>query len=161
MQNIADMYPPFWMSPVRVIVVIVVIAAVIAIRVFVMRLLQKLALRIQRKAAEAARLKDPQVLNQALAQLANLYNAYMRREISAAAAVEQASALVRETYDHVMNHRTRYQARYEIAARRLAAMGELVAHSYTVEFTDDKQPVADEVVEAIFTKAKGVIESCR
>lgn len=161
MQGGADVYSPFWASPVRVIVAATVIVAIVVARIFITRLLRKLALRAQRKATEAAQLKDPQLLDQTLTQLTNLYNAYTRHELSAAAAVEQASALVRETYDHVMNHHTRYQAHYEIAARRLVAMSELVAHSYTVEFVDSEQSAADKAVEAVFAKAKGVVESCR
>lgn len=163
MQGGVSVYPPFWMSPMRVVIVIVVIIVIIGGNFLINRLLRNLALQAQRKLTKAAQHKDPNLLDQTLVQLTNLYNAYTRRELAAAAVTEQMSALVRETYDQVMNHRTRYQARYEIAARRLAAMSDLVAHSYPVEFTDNsnEQTVADEAVAAIFAKAKGVIESCR
>lgn len=162
MQGGVNVYPPFWVSPVRVIVVVGCIIAIVAGNILVRNMLRNLALRAQRKLTEAAQRKDPGLLDQALVQLTNLYNAYTRRELAAAATAEQMSAIVREAYDQAMNHRTRYQARYEMAARRLAAMSELVAHSYPVEFADDgKQVAADEAIATIFAKAKEVIESCR
>ncbi len=157
----ANIYPPFMMSPVRLLVVIGIGTFIILGRFLIRRLLARLAMRVQRKVVQAAQTKDPQILAKALEQLDSLYAAYMRRELSAAAAVEQASSLVREVYDTIMNHQTRYQARYEIAARGLQKLSELVQHAYPVEFTDSKHAIPDEAVAAIFAKAKEVIESCR
>ncbi len=161
MQSGIEMYPPFWMTPIRVFAVVAIIIFLVLAKVAIAQLLRQAALRAQRQATARAAAKDPQLLAEALKQLSNLYNAYLRRELSAALAVEQASALVRETYDQVMNHRTRYQAHFEIAARKLVTLSELVARAYPVEFSDSKHPIPEQAVETIFTKAKEVIESCR
>ena len=157
----ANVYPPFMMSPVRLLIVLGVIAVSIMGRFLTRRVLARLAIRAQRNVVQAAQTKDPQLLAGALQQLDSLYAAYMRREMSAAVAVEQASSLVREVYDIIMNHQTRYQARYEISARGLQKLSDLVQHAYPVEFTDSKHAIPDEAVAAIFAKAKEVVESCR
>ena len=156
-----NVYPPFWMSPLRLIIVCSAIVAVLTIRFLAKRALRRLALRLQRKASEQAQAKDPKLVAHALEQLDNLYAAYGRQELSASVAVEQASALVRETYDTVMNHRTRYQAHYEIASRRLETLSQLVQRSYPVEFAATEHVIAPEAVSAIFADAKKVLESCR
>lgn len=161
MQNVTDVYPPFWVSPWRLVGVVSFVVLVIACRAIIKRLLRYWALQTQRRVTKEAQTKDPQLLDNALRQLNNLHNAYMRREISADHAVEQASSLVRETYDQVMNHRTRYQARYEVAARRLAHVEELIAKSYPVEFAKTTGVVSDDAVIEVFAKAEEVVESCR
>lgn len=157
----ANLYPPFWMSPLRLVVVLAVMAGAFGVRILTKRLLRWLALREQRKLTQQVERKDPKLVASSLQQLANLYAAYERRELSASVAVEQASALVRETYDTMMNHKTRYQARYEIAARRLEKLGDLVKHSYPVEFAGTDHEIPREAVSVIFSMAREVLESCR
>lgn len=161
MRSVTDVYPPFWISPLRLIVVVALFVMLIVARLLVKRLLTRLALRAQRHAAAQALVKDPHILDTAIGQLNNLYGAYTRREISAAAAVEQASALVREAYDNVMNHSTRFQARYEIAARRLVHVEALITKTYPIEFVTRNDPQLDAAVVDVFAKAEEVIESCR
>lgn len=161
MQNVTDVYPPFWISWWRLAAVIAVIVLIVGGRVVIKHVLRYMALQSQRRLTQQAQTKDPHVLDNALAQLTSLHDAYMRRELSADSAAEQASLLVREVYDNVMNHQTRFQARYEIAARRLERVEQLVAKTYPVEFAKTTGQVTDAAVLEVFTKAKEVIESCR
>lgn len=161
MQSGINMYPPFLLSPWRLTAIVGIIIVVIAGKFLIKRWLKHLALQTQRRVTREAQTKDPKLLDNALTQLANLHNAYMRRELSADSAVEQASILVRETYDQIMNHRTRYQARYEVAARQLQHVEQLMTKTYPVEFAKTSGVVADAAVIEVFAKAEEVIESCR
>lgn len=161
MRDVVDVYPPFRMPALYLILIVSIVVLVVATRFGIRKLLQHLAIRRQQQAVADAQRKDPQLIDQAIRQLDSVHQAFRRKELSAAHAVEQASALVRETYDAVMNHRTRYQAQYEIASRRLEHLADLVYHAYPVEFADTVHAIPDEAVEQIFTKAKGVLESCR
>ncbi|MCA9330633.1 hypothetical protein KC957_01175 [Candidatus Saccharibacteria bacterium] len=161
MQGGVDVSAPFWISPLRLVVVLLFIIALVAARFFIRRQLKNAALRRQRKEAERAQRKDPRRIDDAIAQLHSVYAAYQRQELSAAVAVEQASAVVRETFDEVMNHRTRYQAHYEIANRRLENLAALIAQAYPVQFVGTDHLVSPEAVKHIFDTAEGVLSSCR
>lgn len=161
MPNGVDVLPPFWLSPIRLIVMIAIILGLGITRILVRRLLKDAALRQQRRVAELAQRKDPRRIDAALEQLRSVYAAYERQELSAAAAVEQASAIVRETFDDVMNHNTRYQAHYEIASRRLDNLAALVSQAYPVQFVGTAHQVAPESVQHIFASAEEVLAACR
>jgi hypothetical protein len=161
MQNGADIFPPLWLPPGRLLVVIASILFLIAARIAVIKYLQSLAFKRQRQAVAKAQAKDVGLIDGALSQIDALRAAYMRGELSAAAAAEQTSAVVRETYDAMMNHQTRYQARYEIASRRLEQLAELIHSTYSVEFAHTSHQISPEAVEHMFAQAKGVLQSCR
>lgn len=161
MQNGVDIYPPFWLPPWRFVALAGGILIVLIARYALIRLLRKRALRHQQRAVAQAQTKDSRLVDQALQQLDQLKAAYLRGELSASGAAEQASAVVRETYDTMMNHRTRYQAHYEIASRKLEKLTELIRNIYPVEFAHTTHQIPTQAVERIFVLSREVVEACR
>jgi len=156
-----DIYPPFSMPYIWLCITLGIIALIVGGHFVVRWLLRHAALKRQQRAAIKLSQKDPELVSHALSQLENLKNAYQRNELSPDAAAEQVSALVRETYDQAMNHRTRYQAKYEIAARNLSHVAKVTEHAYPVEFSKVTHELAPAAVESLFAKAKETIEQCR
>jgi hypothetical protein len=161
MQGGADIYGPIWLPVGRFGALCLIIVGILVGRWVLVRYLQKLALKRQQLAVSRAQTKDTSKIDQTLSQLEALRAAYLRGELSASGAAEQASALVRELYDSLMNHQTRYQARYEIASRRLEKLATLISSTYPVEFASTHNQIAQEAVEHMFAQAKEVVESCR
>ncbi len=161
MQNGVDIYPPAWLPVWRFAAILGLLVIVLAGRQVLIRMLRNRALKHQRRAQAQAQNKDARLVDQALQQLEQLQAAYARGELSAAGAAEQASAVVRETYDAMMNHRTRYQAQYEIASRKLEKLSELLRNTYPVEFANAAHQIPPEAVNRIFALSKEVVQACR
>jgi len=158
MQNGTDIYPPFSLSARYAILSALIIISLVLIILGLKKLLTILAIRTQRQTLNKP--KDHTLLDKALQQLGVIYGQYTSRAITPQLAAGQTSELVRKTFDELMNHRTHYEARYEIAARRLQKMEAFLLAGYPVEFAKNAE-FSSEGQQLFFTLAREVLESCR
>lgn len=159
MQNVVDIYPNFTVSARWALLAVLTVFLILALRLFGARLSRIFAMRTQARMATLSKVGKDDRINDALERLERLKQAYQSGRSDAAQTAEQVSVLVRETFDYVMNHRTRYQARYEVAARKLTRLDDVMSLSYPSEFGSSDDPVSLDM--AVFDIAKEVLESCR
>jgi hypothetical protein len=159
MQNGTDIYPPFSLSARYIFIYVIFIFLIIGLLFLLKKLLLTIAIRTQQRALHP--IKNTALLEQALQQLSYIYQQYNSHAISPQVATTQASLLVRQTFDELMNHQTRFEARYEVALRRLEKLEALLAAGYPVEFVENAQFASPEHEQTFFTLAKEVLELCR
>ncbi len=160
MQNGTDIYSNFSISPFWAIMAALAVIIVVGLQLFGSKMLKSLTLRKQQKSLQLSRDDNIADVAEALLQLDAIKMSYQQKNITSSVAAFKLSELVRATFDKLMHHNTIYQARYEVAARKLEAMAVILTNSYPAEFTDDTlAPV--ELQIATFDRAREVIESCR
>ena len=154
-----DIHPPLQLSPWRSVIAFLLVFVVIAGYYLWLLATRMLAIRRQKALAKHAKPNFDTVINDALKQIETIRQQVSSQQMSPHDAAEQLSAVVRSTFDTTMNHRTRYQAKYEIAERRLDHILEILEISYPIEFSAEKG-VLDTLTKLCDT-SKQVVESCR
>lgn len=119
-----------------------------------------LALKKQHRLIELQKANKPQVIAHALQEITRIRQAVEADSLLVDAGAAQISLVTRSAFDTLMNHRTSYAAKYEVAARQLGEVEAMLANAYPVMFSE-----ASNKDKAAFGTLCGaavkVVESCR
>lgn len=118
----------------------------------------RLALRGQQKLVELQKPHKDQIIARALQEINRIRQAVESGTLPPETGAAQVSLVARTAFDTLMNHRTVYQAKYEIAIRRLDTMVAMLETSYPVAFDP---PRDKSTFSQICDAAIKVVESCR
>jgi hypothetical protein len=159
MQNIADINPPLQLGIFRLVVSASVALLIVLGYLGWVYLSRMLALRRQKTLAKNAKPNFEAIILQALRQIEAIKQAVNTQQLSPKEAATQLSTIVRSTFDTTMNHRTVYQAKYEIAERKLEHITKLLDISYPLEFSTN--PGVQQSILQLCDDGRKVVESCR
>ncbi len=127
---------------------------------YVLRWLRKkIALALQRRATMVPKPHKDQIIAKALQEIAEIKHTVETGSLPADQGALRISAVVRGAFDIIMNHRTLYAAKFEVAQRHLTTLESMLTVDYPVAFNPparDQQGFA-----ATCAKAVEVIEACR
>ena len=160
MQNGADIYPNFDVSSTWFVLAVTILFVVVFVKVFGAKILKRLAMHKQAKEIAISKKQYRRSIDQAIAQLEQIRSSYLAGQKTATDAAYEMSVLVRGTFDQIMQHRTMYQARYELTLRNLTALAAMLEGSYPPEFSANSIQAVP-LDAAVFDQARGVLESCR
>lgn len=155
----ADIYAPLTLSWYWPIIGIGGFIAVVGGYYVLRWLRKKIALALQRRAAIVPKPHKNQIIAKALQEITQIKQAVERGSLPADQGALRISAVVRGAFDLIMNHRTLYAAKFEVAQRHLTTLENMLTVNYPVTFnppTHDQQGFA-----AACAKAVEVIEACR
>lgn len=158
MQNDIDIYPNFSVSPTWTIITVLLIVTVLSFRFIGPKILKNISMRKQAKEINISKKDKVKYIDEAILKLQTIKSEYSQGKKSSRDAAFEASQITREAFDVVMNHKTRYQARYEASMRNLQSIADLLDNAYPPEFNGNSETTLD---VSLFDKAIGVLESCR
>lgn len=159
MQGGVSIYPSQSMPFKWAIGATVVYVLVITVYFVVRYIMHQRAMAIQR---ELSRVNTPnlaEVIGAALAEIEHVRAGVQDESISPSSAAGRLSKVSRETFDFRMNHRTMYQSRSEVVARRLDKVGTLLDKVYPVEYSGKTYSKQDAF--ELCDTSKELVESCR
>ncbi len=119
---------------------------------------RRLALRAQQRVVEQSKPHADDVIRRALAEIRRIEQEVMAGKLTADAGAAQVSLIARSAFDSLMNHRTAYSARYEVALRHLQSMEQMLTLVYPVAFRPTENHQA---FMSVCTSATQVVEACR
>jgi len=158
MQNGTDIYPIFSVTAMWFLLTVLTISLFIMVYFFGAKILKRVALHKQKKSIRIDSAGREKIINDAINKIQKIKAKYDANEISSKDAAYEASKLTRQVFDHLMNHKTSNQARYETKLRNLNSISELLDSAYPPEFTNRGNHDID---TKLFDKAIGVLELCR
>lgn len=159
MPSIVDnIYPPVLVTPWWMIASIASLVGIVVGYYLVRWIRVRLALKRQQKLLAINKPHKAEIINRALQELARIRQEVTAGTLPAHQGAQQVSLTVRAAFDAVMNHQTQYSAKYEVAARSLRVMTELLTEAYPAEFAGRRPDAA--AFERVYNQAVKVVQSC-
>jgi hypothetical protein len=159
MPSIVDnIYPPVLVSMWWMITAITVLIGAVAGYYVVRWLRVRLALKRQQKLLLVAKPHKAEIISRALQELAHIRQEVAAGTLPAHQGAQQLSLTARTAFDAIMNHATQFSAKYEVAARSLRAMTEMLDEAYPAEFAVGRPDAG--AFDKVYNQAVKVVQSC-
>lgn len=160
MQSVSNPYPPFDLGLLWPLVTTGLFVGIVG-GYFVWRWVRvRLALRRQKQLATLSKPHKDDIISKALAEIHRVRQTVESDTLSVDAGAAQISLVARTAFDAIMNHRTAYAAKYEVASRQLHHMESMLEVGYPVLFS--KLSATNKTAFAGFCdSAVQVVQSCR
>lgn len=126
---------------------------------FAVQYLRKyLAIQAQSRVANPHKPNAGQIINDAINKIEQFYNQAHVGDITVSDAGELVSAVSREAFDMLMNHRTRYSSRLETRSMNLETIAVAQDIAYPIEFDQIPKDIAQ--LRTFCDKSKEIVSSC-
>ena len=159
MSSIVDnIYPPVTLTPWWMVGASSALIGLVAGYYLLRWVRVRLALNRQRKLLVVDKPHKAQVISRALQELDRIRQEVASGALEAHKGAQQVSLVARTAFDTLMNHRTQYSAKYEVAARSLQTMSGMLDEAYPVEFAHRSSGASS--FDKVYEQAVKVVQSC-
>jgi len=116
------------------------------------------AIKAQEKIVRITKHDAQKIIKDALDKIESIFSQAQSNQINISDAAENVSALSREVFDTLMNHRTRYYSKHESVKRNLMNIVSSQDIAYPLEFSDAPKNLTE--LRKFCDKSKEIISSC-